>query len=786
MKSILFAFFLFAAVADALGAPRNAIHIKEISKMLSSKPHRFVPSINDRKAWTILAKRPQLESIVESATKTVNKKLPVITDELFLEFSRNGNRTRWQDANNKYKSRLRVMVLAECVENKGRFLGGIEKLIKHFCEKRTWLMPAHDRSLRNFHQKTIDIDLGSAMFAWTMATIDSMLGDKLKTTTRKIIRRNLEKRVYAPFEAMVNGEREKNWWLNTTNNWNAVCLAGVVGAALPIIESQERRAFFIAAAERYINNFLNGFTPDGNCSEGLSYWNYGFGHFIMLSETISKATGGRVRLMNNLKAEKPALYGFRSQIQDGLYPAFADCGINAKPDENLLLYINNYYGLKLKALEGKQFQLKGELYSMLLFASQKQSSTTFQSEMAFNPNPHRTFFPDAGIYIGRKTETKPVDKLAMACKGGHNAEHHNHNDVGTFIVAVDGTPVLCDPGSEVYTARTFSKDRYKSKVLNSFGHPVPLIAGKMQKTGNNRKGIILRTSFTKEKDVILLDMKSAYDVPELRKLEREYAYSRKGDGSLTITDTVEFSKPQSYETALITFGDWEKNKDGSFFVYYQDKAVNVAIDAGDEICEIRGEILHEDVRENTLPTRIGFKLKTPVKSAKFIFTITPAKAEKTGNLLKNGDFRHKSFAWEIPVPGMGGISKERSFEGRYSLKISDNSSCDGSNISSAKISIQNPGEYRLIGKYFPLSGKGLGIYMKYYDANGKMLNTTSKCGYIRPIGSLGGASKQWEEFNFNFTIPKGTRHAVLWIHSYTTALVEGYLDDIVFHELKIP
>ena len=55
-------------------------------------------------------------------------------------------------------------------------------------------------------------------------------------------------------------------------------------------------------------------------------------------------------------------------------------------------------------------------------------------------------------------------------KGGHNAEQHNHNDVGSFIVALGHSTPLVDPGAEVYTGRTFSRRRYDSNVLNSFGH----------------------------------------------------------------------------------------------------------------------------------------------------------------------------------------------------------------------------------------------------------------------------------------------------------------------------
>ena len=41
----------------------------------------------------------------------------------------------------------------------------------------------------------------------------------------------------------------------------------------------------------------------------------------------------------------------------------------------------------------------------------------------------------------------------VAAKGGHNAESHNHNDVGSFIVYADGYPALIDVGVEAYTAK---------------------------------------------------------------------------------------------------------------------------------------------------------------------------------------------------------------------------------------------------------------------------------------------------------------------------------------------
>ena len=109
----------------------------------------------------------------------------------------------------------------------------------------------------------------------------------------------------------------------------------------------------------------------------------------------------------------------------------------------------------------------------------------------------RSWFEDAGVLIARPAQDSDA-VLGVALKGGHNAEHHNHNDVGSYVVVVKDRAVLLDPGSEVYTARTFSAQRYESKLLNSFGHPVPVVAGQLQQTGREAHAEVLATEFTDE------------------------------------------------------------------------------------------------------------------------------------------------------------------------------------------------------------------------------------------------------------------------------------------------
>jgi Heparinase II/III-like protein len=73
--------------------------------------------------------------------------------------------------------------------------------------------------------------------------------------------------------------------------------------------------------------------------------------------------------------------------------------------------------------------------------------------------------------------------LYLAAQGGHNAESHNHNDVGNFVVYLNGNPVLIDVGVESYTAKTFSSKRYDIWTMQSAFHNLPTINGVMQAAG---------------------------------------------------------------------------------------------------------------------------------------------------------------------------------------------------------------------------------------------------------------------------------------------------------------
>ena len=620
---LLPAFAQSASKASQRGAP-DAARVNQIAAWLPEKPRGPGRPIDDREAWNRLAQNPSARDVVRRAERFAQFPPPELPDELYLDFSRTGNRDHYQRKLFDRRNRMEALVMAECLENDGRFLPAIDKALQACFEEKSWLLPAHDGRLENFHGKTMEIDLASSANAATLATIDYWLGHKLSGSTRARLHHELSRRTFEPFTGMVRHGKPRMWWLTTTNNWNAVCLAGVTIAATTAIEDRHERAFFVASAEKYIRNFLDGFTADGYCSEGLGYWNYGFGHFLLLAEDLFQATGGKLDLLRDPKIEKVARFSRRLEIAPGFYPAFADCHIDAHPEGWILAYVNRHFGFGwADAAEraGLPVGFSSNLFEfgLLTFPASRSSHATEATETA---RPPRDWFDRAGILICRPAADNP-HALAVALKGGHNAEHHNHNDVGSFVVVLGKASLILDPGAEVYTARTFSAHRYDSNVLNSFGHPVPRVAGKLQREGRSAEAKVRKTAFTDKEDTLVLDIRSCYDVPDLKKLQRTFVYSRTGSGSLSISDEVEMATPQSFETALITFAPWKQTGPRAIRIGEGDAAVDVAIDTHGEPFQIKAEEIHEDLPGKRIPTRIGIALSRPVTTASIRLSVRP-------------------------------------------------------------------------------------------------------------------------------------------------------------------
>ncbi len=602
--------------------PLDAGRIREIAAMLPEHAAGSGQPISNRAAWEALAaSHPEANDVIANAARRAAQPLPEQPDSLFLEFSKNGDRERWQNVAYNRRIRIQVFTLAECLENKGRFLAPLEQTIAALCAERTWVLPAHDGELKNFRGETVEIDLGSAGLGVELATASYLLGDRLSDATRKLIRENLERRIFAPYRAAVNGTSKEFWWMRAGNNWNAVCLNDVTGTALQTLDSAEERAWFIAAAEKLIGHYLaGGFTPDGYCVEGLGYWNYGFTNFALLAENIRQATGGKVDLLARPQAVQPALFGLRADILGGVCITIADSDPGDEPSGILMSYLYRRFGSNFA--RWRDAKLAGTLYEQATWGFLPADIPQIRSEENLGEVPWRSWFPDGGVLICRPGTGAKVP-FAVAIKGGNNGVNHGHTDVGSFSVVAGKTMVICDPGGEVYTARTFSAHRFDSKVLNSFGHAVPVIAGQLQRAGAEARGVVLAHIFTDAADTLTLDYRSAYPVADLKKLNRTFVFSRGDSPSLEVRDEIQFASPETFESALITWGTIRKVSANELEIADGEDAVRVAIDTQGRAFELKQETIDENVDSKRKPVRLGIALTPKVSTATVTLRISP-------------------------------------------------------------------------------------------------------------------------------------------------------------------
>jgi len=460
-------------------------------------------------------------------------RLPLTTYTLYREFLRIGERKNYEREMGLKRARLRAAVLRLYLGQE-EYIPVAQDYIWNICEETNWVMPAHERMV---------VDLGAVGVGWMLAEIIVSLGDKLGEEITQRVRHEIERRILAPFFA----NPDQFWWFKGTNNWNGVC-NGAIGCMLLLLEEdQERLARGLALVLSGLEVFLDtAFEADGTSTEGPGYWAYGLSTFIPFSEMLRHRTNAQLDLLSTPRMRQIATYPGNIMLSPGHFASFSDSHEETAFAPGLIQRLAERTGVpRLRDLLAPpaRLQLDADWRNTLWWDGRRPAQASV----------YDIWLKDGAVVrlTGATPDGKPV---VLVAKAGHNAENHNQNDLGSFILHVDGETYLADPGGGLYSRAYFSPQRYENIFANSFGHSVPRIGGHLQSPGREFTSEIIHYDASGADKVVVMRLEKGYDVPQLSELERKLTLTR--DGALVLEDRFAFAdSPLPVEEAFITWLD---------------------------------------------------------------------------------------------------------------------------------------------------------------------------------------------------------------------------------------
>ncbi len=542
---------------------RENVATEEIRAILDEAgPRPLLPPMEDA-CWRDVAGYFPVDrwigEIRERAIGHRDEPLPELSDQLYADFSRTGRRLPFERIYFERRRRLgdiAVAALFETIpENERIWISALVEKIEGLMAEESWALPAHVNVSSG--KDSLQIDLFAAETANLMAELVTVFGDALP---KDLVRRIFDRLHKETFENYLQRRMEFGWPFQA-HNWNAVCHQGVIGAALSIEVDTGMVAEMLRLGAESLRRFLEGFADDGGCSEGPSYWNYGFGWFSILNEQIETRTGGRLTLIEgDEKIRRIARFPSHVSLEGGYVVNFADSVpvvrfrpsflqyLGERLDDDLLRDEARYRYSELASkpfLEGANREDLFHHLRLFLYCPDNVSARSVY------PERDDVYFPDLEVMVIRAHEPDG-SRVEFAAKGGNNAEHHNHNDCGSYLYHVDGRRFAIEIGSPEYDRGYFGPRRYEYLAARSRGHSLPLINGFEQGAGEGVRAEVLAVEFAGEKAVFELDLTRCFPVGSgCRRCVRRFLFDRRS-GALRVEDRFSLMRQDSLETALIT------------------------------------------------------------------------------------------------------------------------------------------------------------------------------------------------------------------------------------------
>ncbi|WP_405060132.1 heparinase II/III-family protein [Kribbella sp. NBC_01505] len=501
-----------------------------------------VPDLNQREIWGSLP----AAALLERAEADRSRPWPRLLLSDFARYWRDGVRTAYENPAGELRQRTSTAVLAAALTGDQQYVDEAADGLLLLCEQTTWCWAAHESFATARGEVVADpgtpyLDLGAAETVEVLAWADLVLGPALDERVpglRRRLRAEADRRVLEPFLT------DRRWhWLGLDghlHNWNPWIHGHVLAAALFLEDDPVRRAQVVELVVDGLDRYLRALPADGGCDEGYSYWWNGPARLASALELLDRITLGTFDPWRCEPLEELARYPQRMELGDGWFVNVGDGSARPNPDQpwDVLHRWGRRTGdrdvmAQAAAHRDQSDAVVGLGRALVALVDDAWS----QAAATPSPLPRSSWLPDVQLLVARQ-EGGSTAGWTLAVKGGHNDENHNHNDVGSFIAALDATPVLVDLGQPTYTAISFSDRRYEQWVVRSEWHNVPVIDGRDQAAGSQ-----WRADFAVPRaDRAELDLSDAYPTGNLRRsvsLDRRDQAVRVGDTWAAGTEVVE-------------------------------------------------------------------------------------------------------------------------------------------------------------------------------------------------------------------------------------------------------
>lgn len=531
------------------------------------------PTIAERAAWERLPATVRDAHIGYGAAR-LGYTWPDLPATLYLEFSRIGNRRNFEANHFARRGGLAALALAECMEGEGRFLDDIANGVWTICEESSWCLPAHisvqqaGNTLPDVTEPIVDLfaaETGS-LLAWTSYLLGERL-DQVSPLVQQRLQAKVQARILDPCLA-----RDDFWWMGfvnergrRVNNWNPWVCSNWLAANLLLEQDAGRRVAAVGKILAALDNFIDPYPRDGGCDEGPNYWGRAGASLFDNLELLHNASNGEIDLYGEPLIQEIGRYIYRAHIAGDYSLNFADASALVQPDPLLTLRYGQRiddpamadYGAWLAqrqdVLHRGIVQGQGDVPTSLgralaaLFALDALATTP-----AAPPLPATVWLGEIEVMAARDREGS-TEGWFVAAKGGHNDESHNHNDIGNFVVYLDGAPLLVDAGVETYTAKTFSEQRYEIWTMQSDYHSLlPTVDGVQQLAGAQYAARQVEMRSDDAQASLTLDIAAAYP-PEAKIAAWQRTVSLQRGQAVIIIDRYALAAPaSSLHMSLIT------------------------------------------------------------------------------------------------------------------------------------------------------------------------------------------------------------------------------------------